>query len=102
MTSISRFFVHNSKPYAGYAISVYEGSDVKIRNTCFIDNKFSGLGTVEVFQGGTFESENNFGSNNGGVRCQYIAQADGVLSGSSDALTCYPYEATSCQASIYS
>lgn len=86
---------------AGYAIDVAPNNIVKIQNNCFLDNKFVGFGAVRVFGESDFTVENNYGTIDAGLDCQFLAVSEEELPESLSAIECFQYESPTCQARLY-
>lgn len=86
---------------SGYAISTIQ-SDIVLTNSCFIDNDFSGYGTVQIFDESAYQLDGNYVSaGDTGLRCPFVA-FDLILPTAPENVTdCLPANATTCQASIY-
>jgi len=90
----------NHEQDIGYAISAREGLEVQISNTCFLENNFTGLGAAEMF--GTYvESNFNYGTQDDGLECQFIAFSVEAIPQSFEDVTCFPYSESTCTASTY-
>ena len=72
----------------GYAILAAEGSSIDVSYTNFLDNNFTGLGTLIVLDGGNYSVMNNYGTSDDGLSCNFLAAS---LAGSSD-VTCVEYD----------
>jgi len=71
---------------------------LEIRDTCFVGNNFTRFGTVEVFQGGTFVAEDNYGDADDGLYCNFLAFSDSFEKPeSTEDIICYPYDLASCR-----
>lgn len=64
----------------GYAILAIEGSGVEIRNTNFVGNDFTGVGSVVVLNDGFVSASNNYGTFDDGLPCQFIAASSNTIS----------------------
>lgn len=72
----------------GYAILASLGSSVSVSYTNFIDNNFAGLGTVVVLDNGTAIVENNFGTADEGLMCDFLAASETNATG----IACTDYD----------
>ena len=79
----------------GYAIESW-GSQLEVVNTCFLDNNFIGYGTVNVWDGGAYTSEGNYGTEDSELLCNFMALSD-VRPEDELEVTCVGYDLVSCR-----
>jgi hypothetical protein len=87
----------------GYAIRS-KSSPIEIRNTCFVNNEFMGMGVVQAVDDAAYEFENVHGVNNGDgmddlLHCQFLASSP-VTPQDPTNVTCVEYDSTVCTSTL--
>ncbi|GKZ01452.1 hypothetical protein MPSEU_001095900 [Mayamaea pseudoterrestris] len=82
----------------GYAIESW-GSEVAIRNTCFIQNNFIGFGPVHIWDKGIFNVDGVYGDADDELQCTFLAYSRTQPEDASQ-VTCTDYDADTCLADI--
>jgi len=82
-------------PQFGYAILAVKGSSVGIVRTNFLNNNFTGLGTVVVLDAGKVNVAMNYGTPDDALKCEFVAASP---AGAQNA-TCIDYDRSSANVS---
>lgn len=81
---------------------VEPGNKLKLENNCFIDNNFSGFGTIQLLGGSHHSAKNNYVTHDEGVYCQFLSLSKSPEPPqSSKDVECVCYDSSTCQAKYY-
>lgn len=71
----------------GYGIRTSPGNALTLRNVCFLNNDFTGNGTVLIEDGATFSFSDTYASPQEDLECQFAA-----ITGADGDITCTDYD----------
>jgi hypothetical protein len=81
----------------GYMVSS-SGASIDIQNTCFLNNKLQGFGTVQAFMNASYKFSNVFGAQNTSkLNCPFLAVSSKTPQDNID-VVCKAYDASGCRA----
>jgi hypothetical protein len=71
------------------------GAALNMTNNCFINNKFSGFGTVLAFNSTPYNGNDNYGTPDAELACPYLVKST-VLPETVDEIECLQFDVTEC------